>query len=137
VDEAGFLPLGREDANGLFQIVNRRSTIVTSNESASEWAELLGDEVFAAAILDRLLPDAEVLTSTAPPAASRADSRSCARPPPKPRMALNDPEFSVASTRARAQIASQRLTSAATSPKPAETARTQRPLAPPQSVAAA
>jgi DNA replication protein DnaC len=70
LDEAGFLPLEREDANRLFQVVNRRytrgSTIVTSNKSVSEWAELLGDEVLAAAILDRLLHDAEVLTINGP-----------------------------------------------------------------------
>ena len=70
LDEAGFLALGREDANRLFQVVKRRytrgSTIVTSNKSASEWAELFGDEVLAAAILDRLLHDAEVLTINGP-----------------------------------------------------------------------
>jgi DNA replication protein DnaC len=67
LDEAGFMPLDRADANRLFQVVKRRytrgSTIVTSNKSASEWAELFGDEVLAAAILDRLLHDAEVLTN--------------------------------------------------------------------------
>jgi DNA replication protein DnaC len=70
LDEAGFLPLDRADANRLFQVVKRRytrgSTIVTSNKSASEWAELFGDEVLAAAILDRLLHDAEVLTINGP-----------------------------------------------------------------------
>lgn len=70
LDEAGFLPLDRSDANRLFQVVSRRytrgSTIVTSNKSASEWAELFGDEVLAAAILDRLLHDAEVLTINGP-----------------------------------------------------------------------
>lgn len=70
LDEAGFLPLDRADANRLFQVVNRRytrgSTIVTSNKSVSEWAELFGDEVLAAAILDRLLHDAEVLTINGP-----------------------------------------------------------------------
>jgi DNA replication protein DnaC len=70
LDEAGFLPLDRVDANRLFQVINRRytrgSTIVTSNKSASEWAELFGDEVLATAILDRLLHDAEVLTINGP-----------------------------------------------------------------------
>jgi DNA replication protein DnaC len=70
LDEAGFVPLDRADANRLFQVVNRRythgSTIITSNKSASEWAELFGDEVLAAAILDRLLHDAEVLTINGP-----------------------------------------------------------------------
>jgi DNA replication protein DnaC len=70
LDEAGFLPLDRADSNRLFQVINRRytrgSTIVTSNKSASEWAELFGDEVLATAILDRLLHDAEVLTINGP-----------------------------------------------------------------------
>lgn len=69
-DEVGYLPLGREDANRFFQLVNRRyskgSLLITSNRRPSEWAGLLGDEVLAAAILDRLLHDAEVLTINGP-----------------------------------------------------------------------
>jgi DNA replication protein DnaC len=69
-DEVGYLPLDREDANRFFQLVNRRYTkgsmIVTSNKRVSEWAELFGEEVLAAAILDRLLHDAEVLTINGP-----------------------------------------------------------------------
>jgi DNA replication protein DnaC len=69
-DEVGYLPLEREDANRFFQLVNRRYTkgsmIVTSNKRVSEWAELFGEEVLAAAILDRLLHDAEVLTINGP-----------------------------------------------------------------------
>ncbi len=70
LDEAGYLPLDRADANRLFQVVNRRytrgSTIVTSNKAVGEWAQTFGDEVLAAAILDRLLHDAEVLTINGP-----------------------------------------------------------------------
>jgi DNA replication protein DnaC len=70
VDEVGYLPLERADANRFFQLVNRRYTrgslLVTSNKRVSEWAELFGDEVLAAAILDRLLHDAEVLTINGP-----------------------------------------------------------------------
>ena len=66
----GYLPLDREDANRFFQMVNRRYTkgsmIVTSNKRVSEWADLFGEEVLAAAILDRLLHDAEVLTINGP-----------------------------------------------------------------------
>jgi DNA replication protein DnaC len=40
--------------------------IATSNKRVSEWAELFGEEVLAAAILDRLLHDAEVLTINGP-----------------------------------------------------------------------
>jgi len=60
IDEVGFLPLDRAQSSLLFQVVCRRyehgSIIVTSNKSYSEWAEIFsGDEVIAAAILDRLL----------------------------------------------------------------------------------
>ena len=70
VDEVGYLGLEPADANRFFQLINRRytrsSTIVTSNKRVAEWAELLGDEVLAAAILDRLLHDAEVFTINGP-----------------------------------------------------------------------
>lgn len=70
LDEAGYLPLDRADANRPFQVVNRRytkgSTIVTSNKAVGEWAQTFGDEVLAAAILDRLLHDAEVLSINGP-----------------------------------------------------------------------
>jgi len=70
LDEVGYLPLDRKDANRFFQLVNRRhakgSMIATSNKRVSEWAELFGEEVLAAAILDRLLHDAEVLTINGP-----------------------------------------------------------------------
>ena len=70
VDEAGYMPLDRADANRVFQVVNRRytrgSTIVTSNKTIAEWAQTFGDEALAAAILDRLLHDAEVLAINGP-----------------------------------------------------------------------
>jgi DNA replication protein DnaC len=59
VDEIGYLPLTREEANLFFQFVSsryeRRSTIYTSNKSFSEWGEILGDQVMASAVLDRIL----------------------------------------------------------------------------------
>jgi DNA replication protein DnaC len=70
IDEAGYLPLDHADANRIFQVVNRRytraSTIITSNKTVGEWAETFGDEALAAAILDRLLHDAEVLAINGP-----------------------------------------------------------------------
>ena len=42
-----------------FQLVNRRyeraSTVLTSNKGFEEWGQILGDEVMAAALLDRIL----------------------------------------------------------------------------------
>jgi len=66
VDEVGYLPLSRREANYLFQLVSARyeksSLILTSNKSFTEWSELMGDEVIAAAILDRLLHHAHVVS---------------------------------------------------------------------------
>lgn len=59
VDEIGYLSLTREEANLFFQFVSsryeKRSTIYTSNKSFSEWSEILGDQVMAAAVFDRIL----------------------------------------------------------------------------------
>ena len=60
IDEVGFLPLDRHQASLFFQVVCRRyergSIILTSNKSYGAWAEIFsGDDVIAAAILDRLL----------------------------------------------------------------------------------
>lgn len=59
IDEVGYLPVPKEGANFLFQVVAKRyetgSIILTSNKSFSEWGEVLGDNIIASAILDRLL----------------------------------------------------------------------------------
>ena len=59
VDEFGYLPVSRDGANFLFQVVAKRyetgSIILTSNKSFADWGEVLGDSVIAAAVLDRLL----------------------------------------------------------------------------------
>lgn len=65
IDEMGYTPLNREEANLLFQVVNMRyekgSLIITSNKSIVEWGEYLGDEVLGAAMLDRLLHHSYVI----------------------------------------------------------------------------
>jgi len=59
VDEVGYLPVSKEGANFLFQVVAKRyetgSIILTSNKSFADWGEILGDSVIASAVLDRLL----------------------------------------------------------------------------------
>lgn len=59
IDEIGYLPLNKQNANFLFQLVARRyekgSIIITSNKSFNEWGNIFGDVVIASAILDRLL----------------------------------------------------------------------------------
>lgn len=66
VDEVGYLPLDRAEANMVFQLVTRRyergSIILTSNKAFSEWGSVFGDDVLASAILDRLLHHCEVVS---------------------------------------------------------------------------
>jgi len=59
VDEIGYLPITRTGAMHFFQLMSRRyekaSTVLTSNKGFEEWGEVFGDEVMAAALIDRLL----------------------------------------------------------------------------------
>lgn len=64
-DELGYLPLERGGANLFFQLVNARyekgAMILTSNRGFKDWGEVFGDNVVAAALLDRLLHHAVVI----------------------------------------------------------------------------
>lgn len=66
LDEVGYLPLSREAANWLFELVARRyergSIIVTSNKSYGDWGSLFPDLALASAILDRLLHHSTTIT---------------------------------------------------------------------------
>jgi len=59
IDEVGYLPVSKEGANFLFQVVAKRyetgSIILTSNKSFADWGDVLGDKIIASAVLDRLL----------------------------------------------------------------------------------
>ncbi len=70
LDEVGYLPLARPEANMVFQLISRRyergSVIVTSNKAFGEWGSVFGDDVLAAAILDRLLHHCEVISINGP-----------------------------------------------------------------------
>ena len=59
IDEIGYLPVSQTGAMLFFQLINRRyeraSTVLTSNKGFEEWGQILGDEVMAAALIDRLL----------------------------------------------------------------------------------
>ena len=65
IDEVGYLPIDKEGANLLFELINKRyensSTIITTNKPFSEWGEVFGDSVLASAILDRLLHHSHVI----------------------------------------------------------------------------
>jgi len=59
IDELGYMCVGKEGANLLFQLISRCyekvSIVLTSNRSFSQWGDMFGDNVIASAILDRLL----------------------------------------------------------------------------------
>ena len=59
VDEIGYLPISRTGAMLFFQLMSRRyehaSTVLTSNKGFEEWGEVFGDDVMAAALIDRLV----------------------------------------------------------------------------------
>ena len=66
IDEIGYLPFGREQANLFFQVVARRyekgSMILTSNLAFGSWDEAFaGDAVLTAAMLDRILHHAAIV----------------------------------------------------------------------------
>jgi DNA replication protein DnaC len=65
VDEVGYIPFEPEAANHFFQLVSSRyeraSLIVTSNKPFGRWGEVFGDDVVAAAMIDRLVHHAEVV----------------------------------------------------------------------------
>jgi DNA replication protein DnaC len=66
VDEVGYIPFEAEAANLFFQLVSARyeraSVIVTSNKPFGRWGEVFGDPVVAAAMIDRLVHHAEVVS---------------------------------------------------------------------------
>jgi DNA replication protein DnaC len=66
IDEVGYIPFEAESANLFFQLVSARyeraSLIVTSNKPFGRWGEVFGDDVVAAAMIDRLIHHAEVIS---------------------------------------------------------------------------
>jgi DNA replication protein DnaC len=66
VDEVGYLPFEQDAANLFFQLVSSRyehaSLILTSNLPFSSWAGVFGDQAVAAAMIDRIVHHADVLT---------------------------------------------------------------------------
>jgi DNA replication protein DnaC len=66
IDEIGYTKLTAEQSHSFFELVRDRyekgPIILTSNTSFAEWGSLLGDDVLATALLDRLLHHAEVIS---------------------------------------------------------------------------
>ena len=66
IDEVGYLPFGKMEANLFFQVVAKRyelgSVILTNNLPFTQWSRVFGDdETLTAAMLDRLLHHAHIV----------------------------------------------------------------------------
>lgn len=65
IDEIGYLPVDKQGANLLFQLIAKRyekqSTIITTNMTFGKWGEVFSDNILANAILDRLLHHSHVI----------------------------------------------------------------------------
>jgi DNA replication protein DnaC len=65
IDELGYLPLEKHTAHLFFQLVSRRyergSMLITTNQTVTQWGHVFGDDMIAAAVLDRLLHHSHVL----------------------------------------------------------------------------
>ncbi|RUQ02829.1 AAA family ATPase, partial [Microbacterium sp. HSID17254] len=77
IDEVGYIPFDQDAANLFFQLIASRyeqgSVMVTSNLPFGRWGETFSDDVVAAAMIDRLVHHAEILTL--PGASSRTRAR--------------------------------------------------------------
>ena len=64
IDELGYMPVTKEQANLLFQLISIRyekgSIILTSNYNLDEWGKVFDDNVVASAIIDRLVHHASI-----------------------------------------------------------------------------
>jgi len=68
IDEMGFTTVSKVEAHLLFSFISAcyesKSLIITSNKSFDDWADFLGDQVIATAILDRLIFKCEIFNLT-------------------------------------------------------------------------
>jgi hypothetical protein len=66
VDEVGYIPFEQDAANLFFQLVSSRyehaPLILTSNLPFARWGDVLGDQIVASAMIDRIVHHAEVIT---------------------------------------------------------------------------
>jgi DNA replication protein DnaC len=66
IDELGYLPIDKQGADSLFQIISQRyergATVITSNRVYKHWPEIFNhDSTLTSALLDRLLHHAETV----------------------------------------------------------------------------
>lgn len=65
IDELGYLALDQQTSNLFYQVVSsrhsqKRSTIITTNTTFSDWGNVLHNSTIAAAIADRLVENSEI-----------------------------------------------------------------------------
>jgi DNA replication protein DnaC len=65
VDELGYLPIDKQGADLIFQVVSQRyergSIVLTTNRPPKEWAKVFNDATVASAVLDRLAHHSEIV----------------------------------------------------------------------------
>ena len=65
IDEIGFVPLHKDAAELLFQVISdcyeQKSLIITSNLEFSQWNTVLGDNRLTAALIDRLIHHSHIV----------------------------------------------------------------------------
>jgi len=65
IDELGYLPIDKQGADLLFQVVSQRyergSIVLTTNRVPKEWAKVFNDATVASAVLDRLAHHSEIV----------------------------------------------------------------------------
>lgn len=66
IDELGYLPVSKIEANLFFQLISNlyenTSVVITSNKGFDGWADIIGDPVLTTALLDRLTHRCQVLS---------------------------------------------------------------------------
>ena len=85
IDEVGYIPFDHDAANLFFQLVAARyeqgAILVTSNMPFGRWGEIFSDDIVAAAMIDRLVHHAEVITLTGDSYRTRSRRELLARDP--------------------------------------------------------
>ncbi|RLB88126.1 MAG: AAA family ATPase [Deltaproteobacteria bacterium] len=68
IDELGYVPLSKEAAELIFQVLaerhERRSVIITTNLGFGDWTQVFGDPTLTAALLDRVTHKAFIINCT-------------------------------------------------------------------------
>ncbi|UJW56121.1 ATP-binding protein [Bacillus sp. A116_S68] len=68
LDELGYIPLNKEGAELLFQVISmcyeKRSIVITTNLQFGQWNHVFGDPILTEAVIDRLIHHSHLLVFT-------------------------------------------------------------------------